>query len=159
MTRISFLLPALLLCSIAHADVASVRRRVANIDSMKLSSKTYNRADLSSEGAEISVWRDAKGAPRKVVARIYGEMGQVHDTIYLEKGLPLFLFTIDESYDGPLSLSVKVAKRQETRLYFDNGKLFLKREGTKTVPLTSAQKQAGNKLARHTIELYLVPGK
>ncbi|RYX85641.1 hypothetical protein EON83_04695 [bacterium] len=159
MTKSPFLLTLLLLSSLAHADVAAVRRKVANIDAMKLSSKAYKRMDLSSEGAEISIWRDNKGAPRKIVARIYGEMGRKLDTIYLEKGLPLFLFTVDEGYDGPLSLSVKVARRTETRFYFDNGKLFLKREGSKTVPLTNTQKQAGNKMARDMVQLYKARGK
>ncbi|BCM90364.1 hypothetical protein IAD21_02216 [Abditibacteriota bacterium] len=155
----SLFIPVLLLCSVVHADVTSVRGKVTHINAMKLASKTYNRTDLSSEGAQISIWRDAKGVPRKIAGHIYGEMGREHDTIYLENGLPVFLLTIKERYDGPLSVSVKVKERTEMRLYFEKGNVFQRRDGNKVVSMSAAQKQEGNKLVRDMIKVYLAKGE
>ena len=134
--------PLLLLCSVALADVASVRREVGRINALKLSTQTRDRTDLSTEGAQILVGRDAKGAVRKIVAHIFGETGRQDETIYLQNGKPLFVFSVEQRYDQPIGVSsrVKVVSRVETRLYFSNGKLISKRVGSKATKVTRTQK-------------------
>lgn len=142
--KIALVLPILvMMCGIARADVAAVRREVARINALKLSTKSTDRADFSSEDAQILVGRDAKGSPRKIVAHILGETGRRADTMYLQNGKPLFRFSVEDRYAEPIGVSsrVKVFSHLETRLYFDSGRLIQKRVGKKIVTLTRAQKQ------------------
>lgn len=157
----TFLQVALLgvLASSAQADVAAVRREVARVDALKLSVQTQTRTDLSTEGARISVRRDAKGAPRKIDADITGEGGRKHETIYLQNGAPLFVYSVEERYDKPMYLpDFKVVSRIETRLYFEKGRLIQKRVGKKILELSRAQ---ARQLQRETVDEvrdFLKPG-
>ncbi len=157
--KFSFLVPVLLLCAVARADVASVRRQVAHIDAMKLSQKTYDRSDLSSEGAQISMWRDGKGITHKIVGHIYGETGREHDTIYLNNDLPVFMLIVKEHYKGPISPTVKVGSRTEMRLYFEKGQLFQMRDGNKIVTMTAAQKREWSEGMRGIVKSHLAYGE
>lgn len=159
--KIALFTPVLLICSLARADVKTVRREVARIDARKLALKTSERTDLSTEGAQISVYCDTQKTPHKIVARIYGESGQLKETIYLQQNQLLFVFSVEERYQSPLGTTspVKVASRTETRLYFDKGRLTEKRMGKKQLSLTATQKRTIEKQTRDSIRTYLSPAK
>lgn len=153
--------PVLLSCMVASADVASVRREVTRVDARKLAMKSYDSSNLSSEGAKISIGRDGRGAPRKIVARIYGESGQKQDTIYLQNGLPLFMLSVVNHYKAPLSAASKAVTISliETRVYFEKGRLIQKREGKKIVTLSASQKRTLERQTKATIRTYLAQAK
>ena len=125
----------------ARADVSSVQRAVHKIDAAKMPVTTTSRSDLSAEGAEITVYGNPK-APRKITARVFGCSFQTHERLYFQDGLPLFFFSVEEFYDGPLSPPVRVAHRVETRLYFEHGHVMQQRIGRRVVALNAAQKVA-----------------
>ena len=146
-----------ILASGAGADVASVRREVAHINALKISTKSSDRSDLSAEGAQILVGRDAKSTPRKIVAHIYGESGRRDDTIYLQGGKALFRLSVEERYARPIGVSshVKIVSRVETRLYFSGGNLIQERIGKKVMTLTQTQKSAIERETVASINSYL----
>ena len=161
MKLFSLLVPVLLLCASAKADVAAVRREVARIDARKLAFKSYDNSDLSTEGARITIKRDGQGTPRKIVATIYGESGQKEEKVYLQNGLPLFVFSVETRYNVPLgsSTKIRVDLQTETRLYFEKGHLIQKREDENIVPLSASQKRAIERETKATIRAYLTPPK
>jgi len=142
---------------VARADVASVRREVARIDALKLSTKSSDRTDLSTKGAQVLIGRASKGTPRKIVAHIYGETGRHDDTMYLQGGKPLFVFSVEDRYARPIGVSshVKVVSHIETPLYFGNARLIQERIGKKVVLLTPFQKSKVEQETLKSIQSYL----
>ncbi|BCM90365.1 hypothetical protein IAD21_02217 [Abditibacteriota bacterium] len=130
-----------------RADVASVRREVARIDAMKLTTESRQSDGLVTHWTFIDVFRDSNRMPRKISTTCF--IGEVvtHETIYLQGGTPLFVLSNESTITGTL--------RTQTRLYFDKGRLIEKRVGKKSLPLSAAQKRNIETNTQKRIRTYL----
>jgi hypothetical protein len=109
------------------AVVRSVRDRTRALAGKEKSLQKHAQDvwECSTEGGEQVALREA-GKVRKIVRRIFGEMGRVRDEYYFDDSGLYFAFLVTEWYERPLSvveLHPKVAKKSEDRLYFDKGVL------------------------------------
>lgn len=76
---------------------------------------------MAHEGSEITAL-NFQGQTRKLHVEHLGTMGRVHETIYLENGLPVWVTRVQTTYDAPLS--GRDVKRDEEWLYFQDGRLI-----------------------------------
>lgn len=104
----------------------SIRARYAQINR---DLKRYTRVetdlmDESTEGGRLTAYY-FKGAPRKLVARYYGETGRATEEYYFWNNSLFFVLRAEERYRNPIGVdsSPTVRSRQEDRYYFARGRL------------------------------------
>ena len=112
-------------------NVVSEARR--NYTRIERNLKDYTRLetdfpDQSSEGGTFIVYFH-KGAPRKIVAHFYGEMGNFQTDYYFCGGRLFYVLETRIRYDKPLG---KEESCTQNRFYFTNGRLtrWLDNKGT-----------------------------
>lgn len=110
-------------------DVSAVRKAVESINrTAKLSKTTVKLDGISTEGAELTVFRD-KNQIKKINANIYGEMGYSIIELFYQDEKLIFVYEREFRYEKPFG---KVLKIIPTRFYFADEKLvkmlYAKRE-------------------------------
>lgn len=111
-------------------NVSAIRKAVEiiNRNSSKLKQSTVKLDGISTEGAELTVFRD-KTEIKKINAQIFGEMGYSMLELYYRDEKPIFIYEREFRYEKPFG---KVLKIIPTRFYFDGEKLvkmlYAKRE-------------------------------
>lgn len=155
MMKFSLLIPIVILCACASADVASVRREVTRVEAMKLTTESRGGDGLFIPLVTVSVSRDSQGVPRKIELRSSGASKQKRETIYLQGGLPLFVSVKEDKLSIDAKDNLKVTALSETRLYFDKGHLIEERVGKKLMPLNAARKISIEANTKKRIRSYL----
>jgi hypothetical protein len=118
--------------TVAQTDknVSAIRKAVetVNRNSGKLKQSTVKLDGISTEGAELTVFRD-KTEIKKINAQIFGEMGYSMLELYYQDEKPIFIYEREFRYEKPFG---KVLKIIPTRFYFSGEKLvkmlYAKRE-------------------------------
>jgi hypothetical protein len=82
---------------------------------------THELSNFSLEGGELQAFYDGREL-RKLHVRHFGETGRVTEEFYFSNGRPIFIYTVHERYDQPLS--GRVQARVEHRFYFDGDRLI-----------------------------------
>ena len=130
--------------------VTDIRAKVAEINkgASKLTKTKKTVMGISTEGAEATLFHKGKDL-KKIVAKIYGETFNAVTEFYFSGGDLIFAYDKINHYDTQIGLKqpVKVVRVEETRSYFDGGKMFKLLNGAKTTaPGTDdfAQKEKEN---------------
>lgn len=132
-----FLLALITLCLFSvfanaqkETDVSAVRKDVESINknSAKLHQTTVKLDGISTEGAELTVFRE-KNQIRKINAQINGEMGYSMLELYYKDEKLIFVYEREFRYEKPFGRVLRVIP---TRFYFADGKpvkmLYAKKE-------------------------------
>lgn len=124
----------ILFCGAAFAqketDVTAIRKSVATINgnSSKLKQSTAKLDGVSTEGGEITIFRD-RNEIKKINAQINGETGYAMLELYFKNDRPIFVYEREFRYDKPFGKVLQIIPR---RFYFADGKLvkmfYAKRE-------------------------------
>jgi hypothetical protein len=129
MKRMKILWAFLALCllsgfanSQAEVDISPIRKEVESINknAARFGKKIVKIDDLSTEGAEATVYRE-KNQIKKIVAQIYGETGRSALELYYKDERLIFAFEREYRYEKPFG---KVLKIIPTRFYFVDEKLI-----------------------------------
>lgn len=102
-------------------DVSAIRKAVESVNrnSTQLRSTIIKLDNISTEGAELRVFRD-KNQIKKINAQIYGETGYSIVELYYQDEKLIFVYDREFRYEKPFG---KVLKVTPTRFYFANEKL------------------------------------
>lgn len=110
--------------STPQADpIETIRQHYASINkSVPLYRRVKkNLSGFSGEGGEMVAYFHGPSV-MKMVATFYGETGKAVEEYYFWNGKLIFIFSVDNRYDKPLS--GKVVKKTEGRFYFKDDKLI-----------------------------------
>jgi hypothetical protein len=97
-------------------------------------------SDYSTEGGQLTYYKDSVGNIKKLVAAFYGEAGQQIEEFYLSEGKLFFAFTQHYEYNRPIYWTDEMAKENgdneafdisksvitENRYYFDNNEILIR---------------------------------
>ena len=109
---------------VPQADpIETIRQHYANINkSVPLYRRVKkNLSGFSGEGGELVAYFHGPSV-MKMVATFFGETGKAVEEYYFWNGKLIFVFSVDNRYDKPLS--GKVARKTEGRFYFKDDKLI-----------------------------------
>ena len=118
-------------------QIAKIRVSVAaiNKNAAKYKKAVKNVDGISLEGTEATFY--SLGADlKKTTTKIYGEMYNATAEIYYRGNVPIFVYQKLNKYDKPLNLSPKIAKVEETRVYYVDGQIVKILVGKKEVKST-----------------------
>jgi len=103
--------------------IDTIRQHYANINkSVPLYRRVKkNLSGFSGEGGELVAYFHGPSV-MKMVATFFGETGKAVEEYYFWNGKLIFVFSVDNRYDKPLS--GKVARKTEGRFYFKDDKLI-----------------------------------
>ena len=108
------------------AMVASIRRHYQAINGQQAGYRKI-QADLSGyseEGGELTGYYDGVKI-RKIVARFFGETGQLLEEYYFAADTLVFMYSDQQEYTEPLPASKgKVKSSRQNRYYFTAGRLL-----------------------------------
>jgi len=140
---------AILILSVAifvsgqNADpVKAVRGAVTKINSKigKYHKEIRSVDGISTEGAEATYYHSGK-ILKKITATIYGETFRANGEFYFDGETPIFYFVRISRYRMPIGTTgpVKIASREERRLYFADGSLIKLMLGKKEISKTDSK--------------------
>ncbi|RDI43353.1 hypothetical protein [Aquicella lusitana] len=100
-----------------------IRAKVNAINSQLTAYQIKNKEveGLSVEGGKLKFFYDRKEL-KKIHAVMYGEMGYSTEDAYFDRNQLIFIYSVTNHYDKPSGI---VARREENRYYFRNGKMLL----------------------------------
>lgn len=116
------LAPGLLADPTVDEQVKTIRSRYAAVDKDLSRCRQVKRdlMDESTEGGELTAYFSGQ-ALRKMVAKVYGEMGQSRQEYYFWDERLFFVFRVQSRYDKPFG---KVVSKKEERFYFADDALI-----------------------------------
>ena len=116
------LAPGLLAGSTVDEQVKTIRSRYAAVDKDLGRCREVKRdlMDESTEGGELTAYFLDQSL-RKMVAKVYGEMGQAREEYYFWDDRLFFVLRAESRYDKPFG---KVVSKKEERFYFADDALI-----------------------------------
>ncbi len=88
---------------------------------------TIELQDMSSEGGEAIVYKDASGHIRLITTELFGEMGKVIEEYYFNNDSLIFVYSEYHKYNAPMyvdSFNPKKTNVSKDRFYFSHDKLI-----------------------------------
>jgi len=125
-----------------RSEYAAINRQAASLNRQVVSLN-----DRSSEGGEVTIYRNKNGAVRLVREVVMGETGKVQREYYYEANVPFFVFEVTTRYNAPIYLpqfNPSLSEKSEERYYFLHGKMVRwlhGKESIKSVDPTFAKKE------------------
>ena len=116
-----------------RSEYAAINRQAASLNRQVVSLN-----DRSSEGGEVTIYRNKNGAVRLVREVVMGETGKVQREYYYEANVPFFVFEVTTRYNAPIYLpqfNPSLSEKSEERYYFLHGKMVRWLHGKTQMPL------------------------
>lgn len=108
--------------------ISNIKDTYNNINSNihKFSTKQIILDGYSAEGGSLITYYDKEGKIIKMTAEYLGETGRASEEFYLENESLCFILRRNEFYNHPIYQEgdIKVARTEDDRFYFANGKLM-----------------------------------
>jgi|GEM_PF-3558199 len=114
-----------------RSEYAAINRQAASLNRQVVSLN-----DRSSEGGEVTIYRNKNGAVRLVREVVMGETGKVQREYYYEANVPFFVFEVTTRYNAPIYLpqfNPSLSEKSEERYYFLHGKMVRWLHGKKSI--------------------------
>jgi hypothetical protein len=138
--------------------VTAIRSQTVEINK---SLRTYkkNTVDvpgISTEGAEATIYRSGNEI-KKIIATIYGESFKAASEFYFADGKLIFSFDSVKRYKMPPEMNkpIRIARVDQIRGYFADGKMFRLLQGTKAVASSNEEFNAEQERILGTVESIL----